>query len=62
MGVRLHRQKLGAAEMMNDEVQASEQERAQILLERAQTQMEVLRMAQAERLERKARKPRPRRA
>ena len=48
--------------MMNDEVQASEQERAQILLERAQTQMEVLRMAQAERLERKARKPRPRRA
>ena len=47
--------------MMNDEVEASEQERAQILLERARTQMEVLRMAQAQRLERKTRKPRLRR-
>lgn len=47
---------------MSDEITASEQERAQILLEKARTQMEVLRLAQAERLERKARKPRLRRA
>lgn len=51
--------------MMDDEVQASEQERAQILLERARTQIEALRMAQVTRLEkqhRKTSKPRHRRA
>ncbi len=62
MGVLVLGQLLGAAEMMDDEVQASEQERAQILLEQARTQMEVLRMAQEDRLKRKARKPRLRRA
>ena len=51
--------------MMDDEVRASEQERAQILFETVRTQVEANRMKAMKRLEerqRKTRKPRHRRA
>ena len=51
--------------MMDDEVRASEEERAQILLEQARTLMEANRMNAQQRRDdrqRKTRKPRHRRA
>ena len=45
-----------AQELMNDEVQASEQERAQILFERVRVQVEANRMKGMQRLEERQRK------
>lgn len=47
--------------MIEDEVPPSEQEQAQILLERVRQQIAVMRMNQQNRRERKASKPRLRR-